>query len=142
MKRNYWLVVLILIMFFLPNAHAAQKKTQSQTAAQTTAPKTQTSRDEKMSEYWDKISPKIDFGAANFLMGWTELLTEPVDHYNAANRQKFLHGTLGLGEGLVNGVLDTVGGLLNLATGFVPGKIPLPKNGVDVNRLAQPGTAA
>lgn len=90
-----------------------------------------------LDDYWAKISPKIDFGVANMLMGWTEIITEPIDYYQAAPPKKcrFLHGVMGLGEGTLNAVVDTAGGILNLVTGLIPGKIPLPENGVDVARL-------
>ena len=61
-----------------------------------------------LDNYWAKVSPKIDFGVANLLMGWTEIITEPIDYYHAAPPKKcrFLHAAMGIGEGALNAVLD------------------------------------
>ncbi len=95
--------------------------------------------------YVSAVMEKFDFGAVNFLAGWTEIISEPMDHAQgkSGKKQRFLAGTAGLGEGLVDGLLNTVGGFANLFTAPVPNfRIPLPEKGVDLARLTAPQTPA
>lgn len=72
--------------------------------------------------YGDQAKSKLGFGAKNLLLGWTELFTEPVEQKSA----------LGIGQGLGNAVMDTVGGFLHLVTfPFTSVDVPLPENGVN-----------
>ena len=77
---------------------------------------------EQGGSYGDMTKSKLDFGIRNLLGGWTELLTQPVKQDNI--------GT-GLGKGLYNATMFTIGGLLHTVT--FPATmidIPLPDNGV------------
>lgn len=72
--------------------------------------------------YGDQAKSKLGFGAKNLLLGWTELFTEPVEQKSA----------MGIGQGLGNAVMDTVGGFLHLVTFPLTGvDVPLPENGVN-----------
>ena len=75
--------------------------------------------------YGDKVAGKLDFGVRNFLGGWTELITEPKERYD--NKGNWL---LGIGRGLYNATMFTVGGAAHLVTFPIPMDIPLPENGV------------
>ena len=90
-----------------------------------------------MKEYLTKVDKKFDFGIVNFLVGWTEIVTEPMDHVQKAEKKnRFFAGCLGFGEGLWNAIFDTAGGFLNVATSPAPQfRIPLPKNGVEVEKI-------
>ncbi len=76
--------------------------------------------------YGDKIRAKADFGAKNFLGGWTELITEPKNApRNPAGLAK------GIAKGIQNTLVYTIGGALHLATFAIPQiDIPIPDNGV------------
>lgn len=88
-------------------------------------------------EYGQRCDEKINLGVPNLLMGWTTLITEPADHYRKKeSRWKDTMDLLPfLGKGLLLFPIDTLGGALNVATFPIPGKIPLPKNGVNIDRL-------
>jgi hypothetical protein len=88
--------------------------------------------------YLDKVDEKFDWGALNFVAGWTEIISEPVDRYKEASSKKdrVLKTALGLGEGVFNAVANITGGFLNALTSPLPQvKIPLPENGIDLKRL-------
>ncbi len=75
--------------------------------------------------YSDKVVQKLDFGLKNLLGGWTEIYTEPRDAKKA--------GTCcikGLGLGLANAVVYTLGGAIHTATFLIPVDVPLPNNGL------------
>ncbi len=75
--------------------------------------------------YSGKLKGKLDFGFKNALAGWTEILTEP------AKDKEWKNLGNGLVVGITNGVADTLGGLLHLATFPITNlDIPLPENGV------------
>ena len=100
---------------------------------------TPSSKYDNYDRYWQKLSDKFDFGTENFLIGWTAILTEPADHYDKEMpwTKRTGHLLAGLGLGFLNFGLNTTGGFLNILTAPVPQfKIPLPKNGVDVKRVA------
>ena len=79
-------------------------------------------------DYGAQAGGKLGFGLKNVLLGWTELITEPVE-------QKSFWG---VGQGLGNAVMDTVGGLLHVLTAPVTTiDVPLPENGTN---LGQSGT--
>jgi len=72
--------------------------------------------------YGEQAWGKLGFGLKNLLLGWTELITEPFEQKNV----------LGIGQGLGNAVMDTVGGLLHTATAPVTSvDVPLPESGVN-----------
>ena len=74
------------------------------------------------SGYGQKATGKLVFGLKNLLLGWTEIFTEP---YESKSIQ-------GVGKGLFNGIVDTVGGALHTVTFFVPQvDVKLPDGGVD-----------
>ncbi len=74
--------------------------------------------------YTDKATAKFEFGFTNVLLGWTDLIREPINQDNLA---------YGIGKGLSDAVLNTVGGVLHLGTFFIPVDIPLPDNGVQLD---------
>lgn len=139
------LSVLISLCFLTPNVFAkdqAAGKTQSAAASQNTssvqADESKRARfEENMEKYGERCIEKLDFGMPNLLMGWTVILSEPVTHYKKTGSP--WKETLGIfssfGKGLLLFPIDTVGGALNVATFFIPGKIPLPKNGVNTDQL-------
>jgi hypothetical protein len=72
--------------------------------------------------YGDQALSKLAFGGKNFLLGWTELFTEPVEQGNP----------IGIVQGLGNAVMDTAGGFLHVITAPLTGvDVPLPENGVN-----------
>ena len=71
---------------------------------------------------------KFVYGLKNVLLGWTELFTEP---YEAATGGGNFF--LGLGEGVWNGVGQTVGGALHLVTFPITQiDVPLPEGGTQL----------
>ena len=74
----------------------------------------------------EKVTEKFKFGFRNLFLGWTELFTEPQS--SCAEKTCALSG---IGRGIVNFALDTIGGAAHLGTFFIPQiDIPLPGNGV------------
>ena len=88
-------------------------------------------------KYFTGVSQKIDFGTSNFIAGWTQIISQPLDHYrNAGQKSRVLDGFTGLGKGLLLAPIDTAGGLLSVATAPLPWfQIPLPENGVSISRI-------
>jgi hypothetical protein len=87
--------------------------------------------------YWEKLDQKFDKGAVNFVAGWTEIFRQPVLELKDANKKnaafKFFKG---FGEGLYNGVADTLGGFFNTVTSVFPQfEIPLPDGGVQAKTI-------
>lgn len=88
--------------------------------------------------YLDRVDEKFDWGALNFVAGWTEIISEPADHYKQASSKKdrVLNTAVGLGEGLFNAAANVIGGFLNALTSPLPqARIPLPENGVNLKNL-------
>lgn len=78
--------------------------------------------------YSDKAVGKLEFGIRNLFAGWTEIFTEP---YEAQQAKTNIFS--GIGEGIWNGLFDTVGGVLHLATFPVTGlDVHLPEGGTTV----------
>ena len=78
--------------------------------------------------YTDKAVGKLEFGFKNIFAGWTEILTEPKEAYDAKTNV-----FRGVGEGLWNGLADTVGGILHLATFPITQlDVPLPEGGTTI----------
>lgn len=105
MKRSIkWMSLVLVLMMFSTAALAASPWK------------------EQGGNYGDQTKAKLDFGIKNLLGGWTELLTQPFKQDNL--------GT-GLGKGLYNAVIFTIGGLLHTVTFPAPAiDVPLPDNGV------------
>ncbi len=81
--------------------------------------------------YGDRISGKLQFGLTNTLLGWVDLFAEP---NNAVNKGENVWA--GLGKGLVDTVVNTVGGAFQLVTFPIPVDLPLPENGVNITGKA------
>ncbi len=78
--------------------------------------------------YTNKATDKFLFGAKNTLLGWTELVSQPL-HHHRTNKDLVTH----LGKGVKNAVYDTVGGAATLVTFPVTGlDIHLPESGVKI----------
>lgn len=73
--------------------------------------------------YGGQFASKAGFGAKNLLLGWTELIQEPIEQKSV----------FGVAQGLGNAVMDTVGGFLHLVTSpLTDVDVPLPENGTNV----------
>ncbi len=88
--------------------------------------------------YREQALQKFDFGAMNFLAGWTEIISQPFENYKQKNgkRNKFVSLFPGFGKGLLFGMVNTAGGFLHAAT--APATmldIPLPENGVHFKEI-------
>ena len=80
----------------------------------------------------DKMMGKLGYGMKNLLLGWTEIIKRPIQ---GAKDEQFIGFGKGLGIGLYNGVMDTVGGALHVVTFPVTGlDIPLPGGGVECHK--------
>lgn len=75
--------------------------------------------------YTERAAGKLQFGVTNTLLGWTDLIVEP----NRAMTEK-RNVWAGFGKGLVDGIVNTVGGVFHLGTFFIPVDFPLPEDGV------------
>jgi hypothetical protein len=74
--------------------------------------------------YGRRALGKLGFGVKNTLLGWTELFTEPMEAENKL---------AGIGYGLVDGVGNTVGGLVQTITFPITGlDVPLPEGGIAI----------
>ena len=82
---------------------------------------------EKGGSYSDMAKNKLDFGLKNLLAGWTELIAQP------AKAKDIGSFATGLGRGIYNAVVDTVGGALHTATFPITAiDVPLPDNGLQL----------
>ncbi len=107
MKKIMSLVV-ILSMLLAPVAFAASPWTAEKT-------------------YGDRVTGKLVFGLQNTLLGWIQLFAVPNQYANAGKNV-----WSGIGQGLVEATVDTVGGAIQLVTFVIPADFPLPNNGVDL----------
>jgi hypothetical protein len=82
--------------------------------------------------YGEKISGKLDFGVKNLIAGWTEIYTQP----NKAFTEK-TNIAAGVGRGLANAFVNTLGGALQAATFFIPVDIPIPGGGVQLREATK-----
>ncbi len=92
----------------------------------------------RLQVYKKNVDEKFSFGMANFLTGWTEIISEPLEHTSkeSGKKNRSLAFMSGFGAGLLNGSLDTIGGAVTILTSPVPRlKIPLPENGVDLEKM-------
>lgn len=87
--------------------------------------------------YGEKIQGKLVFGVTNVLLGWTDLFVEPNRYHNEGKNV-----WAGLGKGLVDTVLNEVGGAFHLVTFLIPVDFPLPEDGVDVEGEKETTTPA
>ena len=77
--------------------------------------------------YSDAVSSKLQGGLTNTLLGWTKIFSVP--HAYAAEKK---NPWAGVGKGLVDGVVCTVGGAFNLLTFPLPAEMTLPDGGVSL----------
>jgi len=101
-------LVVILSMLLAPVAFAASPWTEEKT-------------------YGDKVSGKLVFGLQNTLLGWIQIFAVPNTYSNEGKNV-----WAGVGQGLVEATVDTLGGALQLVTFPIPVDLPLPNNGVDL----------
>ena len=87
--------------------------------------------------YAEKTEGKFVFGVTNVLIGWTDLFVEPKRYHDEGKNV-----WAGVGKGLVDTVVNEVGGAFHLATFFIPVDFALPENGVDLSGTSQPSAAA
>ena len=107
MKKIMSLVV-VLSLLLAPLAFAASPWTEEKT-------------------YGDRITGKFMFGLQNTLFGWIQLFA--VTNKFASEGKNVWSG---VGQGLVEAVVDSFGGVLQLVTFPIPADLPLPNNGVDL----------
>ncbi len=77
--------------------------------------------------YAEKVSGKLQFGLTNALLGWVDVFATPNQYSNEGKNV-----WAGVGQGLVNGLTNTVGGAVQLVTFMIPADLPLPNGGVDI----------
>jgi hypothetical protein len=87
--------------------------------------------------YLGRVDKKFDKGAINFAAGWTQIVSQPVDHFkNPKGKNRWLQAAGGVGSGLVYGVVDILGGFTNSVTSVTPDwEIPLPEGGLQIKRV-------
>lgn len=118
MRKTWWILSLALVIALAPTLAFADGD----------CGKCQKSAWTKEEGYGNKVLQKFYFGAKNTLAGWTEVISRPE---KALKEDKSFWK--GLGSGLVIGVVDTVGGVLHLATFPLPQiDVPLPDGGVQL----------
>ena len=101
-------LVIVLSMILAPLAFAASPWTEEKT-------------------YGEKTVGKLEFGLTNTLLGWTKVFTTPNDYANEGK-----NAWAGVGQGLVDSVVVTCIGAVQLLTFAIPVDIPIPGNGVDL----------
>ena len=78
--------------------------------------------------YSEAVGHKFQGGLTNTLLGWTKIFSVPHD-YQVQKKNPWA----GVGKGLVDGVVCTVGGAFNLITFPIPAEMTLPDGGVSLN---------
>jgi len=78
--------------------------------------------------YGEKTVGKLEFGLTNTLLGLSKAVTVPMAYSNEGKNV-----WAGVGQGLIEAVVDTVGGAVHLVTFPFPVDVPLPGNGVDLS---------
>ena len=87
-----------------------------------------------LSHYLSGVAKKLDLGAANFLVGWTAIVSKPVElSKKSSNGNWLVPASQGFAVGTLKASIDTAGGILNLATFPIPQIFPLPEKGVDLD---------
>ena len=77
--------------------------------------------------YGRQIWGKFQFGLTNTLLGWVELFSTP-NRYAGEGKNVWE----GVGQGIVDAVSNTAGGVFQLVTFPIPVDLVLPHNGVDL----------
>ena len=99
-------LVIVLSMILAPVAFAASPWTEKAT-------------------YGEKTIGKLGYGLTNTVLGWTKLFSTPND-YSSEGKNVWS----GIGQGLMDTVVTTVLGAVQLVTFPIPADIPIPS---DVN---------
>ena len=73
------------------------------------------------STYGEKVAGKLGYGLTNTVLGWTKMFTTPND-YSSAKKNVWQ----GVGQGLVDTVVTTVLGAVQLVTFAIPADIEIP----------------
>ena len=71
--------------------------------------------------YGEKVAGKLGYGLTNTCLGWTKLFSTPND-YSSAGKNVWQ----GIGQGLVDTVVTTVLGAVQLVTFPIPADIEIP----------------
>ena len=71
--------------------------------------------------YGEKVGGKLGYGLTNTVLGWTKLFTTPND-YSSAKKNVWQ----GVGQGMVDTVVTTVLGAVQLVTFPIPADIEIP----------------
>ena len=71
--------------------------------------------------YGEKVSGKLGYGLTNTCLGWTKLFTTPND-YSTEKKNVWQ----GVGQGLIDTVVTTVLGAVQLVTFPIPADIEIP----------------
>lgn len=78
--------------------------------------------------YGSRALGKLGFGVKNLLLGWTDLVVEPMDASRAGENV-----FKGIGVGLKDGIENELGGALHLITfPFTTLDVPLPEGGTQL----------
>lgn len=130
MRKQIVLAILFFSCFLTSSLHA---ETVIPASAETDAPQTISG----LERYVRNFDQKFDRGGLNFVAGWTEIIRQPMVHYQKAEKkQRPLKIVQGFGVGLWNGIADTVGGFGNALTSLSPGwEIPLPQGGMTSEKI-------
>jgi hypothetical protein len=78
--------------------------------------------------YSKRIAGKLHFGLMNTLLGWTDLIWEPIR--GGKQCESCDNVWKGLGKGLTDAFVNEVGGAIHLITFPIVVDVPLPDNGV------------
>ena len=71
--------------------------------------------------YGEKVAGKLGYGLTNTVLGWTKLFTTPND-YSSEKKNVWQ----GVGQGVVDTVVTTVLGAVQLVTFVIPADIEIP----------------
>jgi len=86
--------------------------------------------------YYQKFDGKFSYGMKNLLVGWTEVISQPLIYHKEKQGNRFSRFFQGLGRGAFNAVFDTLGGFVHLVTSPITVlDVPLPQGGVDLQML-------
>lgn len=90
--------------------------------------------------YGEKVSGKLQFGLVNTLLGWTDLIFEPIRGAKKCSSCDSVW--TGLGKGLGDAIVNEVGGAIHLITFPLVVDVPLPDNGVQFATCCGCGSTA
>ncbi len=108
--KKFLAIAIMLGVLFAPAAMAASPWTESKT-------------------YSEKVTGKLFFGFKNLVLGWADLFYEP--HAASVDGKSAWSG---LGKGLVDFPVNTIGGAIHLVTFLIPVDVPLIDNGVNFEK--------